>query len=206
MTLTLYCSLTSPYARRVRLAVLQLGLAEQVHEEVVDPFASPDVLLANNPLSKIPVLRDEGADIVLPDSRLILDYLLQRAGRRLPEADGDWQGARRLAIAEGLIDAAVAIVLENRRPESIRYPAQIDRQQAAITRCLAALAEAPPSETAFANADPLALTLATALGYLDFRLPWLGWRQNTPALAAWVDALAGDPAMRATRPPESPGP
>lgn len=201
MALTLYCSLTSPYARRVRLATRLLGMREEIHEEVVDPFSSPDVLLANNPLSKIPVLRgDDG--FVLPDSHLILSYLLEQQGHAMPAACGDWAEARRLAIVEGLIDASTSIVMENRRPESIRYPAQIDRQTAAIMRCLEALAE-PPAQDRFATAEPVPLSLATALAYLDFRLPWLQWRGEQPQLAEWLDALTGHAAMRETRPPDN---
>lgn len=201
MALTLYCSLTSPYARRVRLATRLLDMSEEIHEEVVDPFSSPAELLESNPLSKIPVLRgDDG--FVLPDSHLILSYLLEQQGRAMPAASGDWAEARRLAIVEGLIDASTSIVMENRRPESIRYPAHIDRQSAAIARCLQALAE-PPYPDRFDTAEPVALSLATALAYMDFRLPWLRWREQQPQLAQWLDALTDHPAMRDTRPPDS---
>jgi glutathione S-transferase len=200
MALTLYCSLTSPYARRVRLATRLLALSAEIREEIVNPFDSPAALLARNPLSKIPVLSDE-AGLLLPDSHLILSYLLQRTGLSMPAARGDWEQARQLVLAEGLTDASIAIVMENRRPESIRYPQQIDRQAAAITRCLDAVAT--PPDQAFERVDPIALSLASALAYLDFRLPWLQWRQQQPRLATWLDCLEEHAAMRETRPPES---
>lgn len=201
MALKLYCSLTSPYARRVRLATRLLNMSGDIEEEVVDPFSSPAELLDSNPLSKIPVLRgDDG--FVLPDSHLILSYLLEQRGRAMPAASGDWAEARLLAIVEGLTDASTSIVMENRRPESIRHPAHIDRQSAAITRCLQALAE-PPALDRFESAEPVPLSLATALAYMDFRLSWLQWREQQPKLAQWLDALTGHPAMQETRPPDN---
>lgn len=200
MPQTLYCSPTSPYARRVRLSTRLLGLSAEIEEHFIDPYASPTELLVSNPLSKIPVLR--GSDgLLLPDSRLIMSYLLRQKGQAMPDADGDWQAARNLVLAEGVIEAAVAIVMENLRPESIRYPAQIDRQRAIIARSLDALADEDFATQAFASGQPTAVTLASALAYLDFRLAWLCWRDAQPALAARLDALAEHPAMVATAPP-----
>ncbi|WCT74162.1 glutathione S-transferase N-terminal domain-containing protein [Sphingomonas naphthae] len=38
MSLTLYCSPTSPFARKVRIALIELGLHDRVEEIVVNPF------------------------------------------------------------------------------------------------------------------------------------------------------------------------
>src|SRR5689334_664548 len=73
----LYFSKTSPYARKVRIAIEELGLADQVEEIVADPFAPTAELLEANPLSKVPTLVTERNEAV-PDSRLILDYLSHR--------------------------------------------------------------------------------------------------------------------------------
>jgi len=136
----LYMSLTSPYARKVRVALIEQNAADQVEEVVVDPFEPPPELLAANPLSKIPTLITDRGE-ALPDSNLILDYLQSRyAGLApLPRGSQRWAMLRLRQLAEGVIDAAVATVVEKRRPESIVYAPYLDRQAAAIRRAIEVL-------------------------------------------------------------------
>src|SRR5690349_15322761 len=137
MQMKLYCSKTSPYARKVRIAIEELGLGDQVEEIVADPFNPPPELLEANPLSKIPTLVTEKGE-ALPDSALILDYLAHRKTglATLSRGAKRWETLRRMQIADGVIDAAVAIVTEKKRPESIHYIPFLDRQTATIRRAL----------------------------------------------------------------------
>lgn len=201
----LYCSLTSPYSRKVRVALHELGLQGKVEEIIVDPFSSgvaPEFLAAN-PLSKIPVLVTRKGQ-ALPDSNLILDYLLARnkggALAPLPKGSARWPVLRRQHVAEGVIDAAVAIVFEKRRPESIVFTSFIDRQAAAIRRAVQQLhveADLLSSE----QVSALEITAGVALAYLDFRLPWIEWRRGHEALAAWHQQFMQRPSMQQTAPP-----
>jgi glutathione S-transferase len=201
MKMKLYCSPTSPYARKVRVVAAELGLSDLIEEIAVDPHASPAELLAITPLSKIPVLVTERGE-VLPDSQLIIEYLLTR-GRGitgLPRGSKRWAALRRQVVAEGIIDAAVATVMEKRRPESIVYMATLDRQAALIKRALDTL----ESETA--NFEPEApsvveISVAVALGYLDFRLPYLEWRKGHEQLSQWYSEFAQRESMVASQPP-----
>ncbi|MCR9091121.1 glutathione S-transferase N-terminal domain-containing protein [Algiphilus sp.] len=200
----LYCNLTSPYARRVRVLLRVLGLEQAIQEEIVDPFTSPRNLIDRNPLSKIPVLVDGG--LTLPDSSLIMAHLLDQAGeeaQRWPARRGDWAAAAELTLAEGIIDAAVAIVMENRRPESIRFPEQIDRQTATIRRVLPRFENRIGAQggTASMAAD---ITLSVALAYLDFRVPWLAWREDHACLDTWLGERVTQAAMQTTKPPDGP--
>ena len=45
-----------------------------------------------------------------------------------------------------------------------------------------------------------ALTIACALGYLDFRFATEDWRKTRPKLAAWFAEIARRPSMQATEP------
>lgn len=97
MALTLYSSPTSPFARKVRIAILELGLADKVNEITINPFAADADYLVLNPLSKIPTLVTEDG-VVIPDSRHILDYVVapgSGAGRSLAASGGDPWAARR---------------------------------------------------------------------------------------------------------------
>jgi glutathione S-transferase len=101
------------------------------------------------------------------------------------------------ALADGMMDDAYANVMEGRRPAERQDAPAIQARSDALLRCVSAL------EVALANL-PAPLTLAhiaaaCALGYLDFRLPQLSWRDACPALAAWYADFVRRPALAATR-------
>lgn len=202
----LYSSLTSPYARKIRVLVRELGLADDVEEIPVDPFKPSADFLVTNPLSKLPVLETAAGD-TLPDSKLIADYLQSHSRRkiaRLPRGRERWATLRRAYLAEGILDAAVATVLEKRRPESIVYTGWLDRQADAIRRTLTALeseaqALLPPEQ----RPGMPEIGIGVALGYLNFRLPYLDWVPEHPQLDAWFRGFAQRPSMRETQPPDS---
>ena len=200
-TMKLYCSKTSPYSRKVRMAIEELGLANQVEEVIADPFNAPPELLAANPLSKIPTLITERGE-PLPDSQLILDYLSHRKSGLATLARGAkrWDVLRRTQIADGVIDAAVAIVMEKRRPESIHYIPFLDRQTATIRRALDLL-NADAGLMALQSPGLCEISCGAALGYLDLRLPYLEWRKGRDALANWYTVFAQRPSMQKTAPP-----
>lgn len=201
MPIKLFSSKTSPYARKVRVAIEELGLADQVEEANVDPFAPPPDLLAANPLSKIPTLVSERGE-ALPDSALILDYLQSRKSGLATLARGSkrWEVLRRTQIADGVIDAAVAIRMEKRRPESIHYIPFLDRQTAVIHRALDQL-NGEAGLLALQTPGVCEITAGVALGYLDFRLPYLEWRRDRDALANWYTVFSQRPSMQKTQPP-----
>ena len=84
----LFASLTSPYARKVRIALLEKRIDCQL--EVINPWDDSVALKGINPLGKVPtLLLDDGT--VLYDSRVIVEYLdaLSPVSKLLP---GDMQG------------------------------------------------------------------------------------------------------------------
>lgn len=198
----LYCSKTSPYSRKVRVAIEELRLSEQVEEVMTDPFAPPPEFLAANPLSRIPTLITDKGE-ALPDSNLIIEYLDAKYHglAPLPRGTKRWTAHRRQKIAEGIIDAAVATVLEKRRPESIIYHGFLDRQVAAIERSLELLNL--EANTLLVDEKPSVVEITTGVGlaYLDFRMPYLEWRKRHEALDRWFAEFARRPSMVKTQPP-----
>lgn len=197
----LFSSKTSPYSRKVRVAILELGIADQVEEIIADPFNPPPELLAANPLSKIPTLVTDRGE-ALPDSSLILEYLQSRHSgiAPLPRGSRRWAALRLQQIAEGTIDAAVATVLEKRRPESIVFTPFLDRQADAIRRSIELL-ELEAGSLSLQAPSVVEITAGVALAYLDFRMPYLEWRKNALQLAAWHAAFSERPSMQQTAPP-----
>lgn len=190
-------STTSPFARKVRAAAYECGLAERIRLILSNPWAPGSPVAADNPLGKIPVLiTDEGA--YLYDSRVICEYLDALAGGVLFPAAGAvrWTALRRQALADGIADAAVLRRLESLRPDGERSDAWLARQQAAVARALDVL-EGEVGD--FGQAPTIGtIAIACALGYLDFRFAADDWRRARPALAAWYAGFAARPSMAAT--------
>lgn len=202
MKMKLYLSLSSPYARKVRMVAHELGLADLVQEIVIDPWNAQADFLDINPLSKVPTLVTEKGE-ALPDSRLIVEYLLTR-GRglaALPRGAQRWTLLRRQQLAEGLVDAAVAMRIEKLRPPEFVYQGWIERQTAAINRALDALDLEAAELLHEGPIRTVEIAAGAALGYLDFRHAQLEWRQGRERLASWYFSFARRPCMLATQPP-----
>ena len=183
---------TSPYVRKIRVLAQERGISLPV--EAVAPHEDDPVLLRASAPGKVPVLvLDDGSS--LQDSRVICAYLETQAGHPAPP----FALQAREALAEAILDAAVQVVLERRRPEAVQSSAAIDRQVARIRRIVDVFeAQRPPL-----NADVPSLEqigVAVSLAYLDFRLPDVDWRAQRPGLTAWQATFERRPSMEATRP------
>jgi glutathione S-transferase len=200
--LTLRHSPASPFVRKVRIAASILGLEREITLENADTLSASDTVRQQNPLGKIPALIIEDGTTLF-DSRVILDYLDHRAGGgRIVPKDGTARfAAQRLqALADGIMDASILLIYENRfRPAEKHEAKWTDHQAGKVARGLAALEAAPPALGNPPNVGDIAV--ACALGYRDFRFNGT-WRNDHPRLVAWLDSFAAKvPAFAATKPP-----
>jgi glutathione S-transferase len=192
---------SSPFVRKVRIAVALLGFEAEVTLERADTTDPADSLRKINPLGKIPVLIVEDGSAIY-DSRVILEYLDERAGggKIVPRALKPRLDALRLqALSDGILDASVLTVYEGRyRKPEMHEPKWLDLQAGKVSRALAVLEAAPPPLDPVPNVGQIAL--ACALGYRDFRFGG-SWRSQHPRLVAWLDNFAARvPAFAATKP------
>jgi glutathione S-transferase len=202
MMMILRSAAPSPFGRKVRIAIALLGLDADVKVEPADVLDAGDSVRKQNPVGKIPVLLTEDGTAIY-DSHVILEYLDQRAGggRILPH---DWNArltALRLqALCDGILDALVLLVYEGRwRAADKHEPKWVAHQTDKVARALAVLEATPPAIDATPNVGQI--TLACALGYLDFRFAGR-WRSDYPQLVAWLDRFAAQvPAFAATAAP-----
>lgn len=196
----LFCSLTSPYVRKIRVAIRELELVEQVEEIVVDPWSDPAQLHAKNLLGKVPaLLTDDGS--TQPDSHLNLAYLfdLQREPCE-SSVTVDWNSARRAQLADGVIDAAVEMVVETKkRPSEYRWQGWLDRQQASIARTLDAL-EIEAAALQENEAGCTEINLACGLAYLDNRFLNVDRRDHRPDVMRWYSAFSRRASMLGIQP------
>ena len=193
---------SSPFGRKVRIALSLLGFDGDVKIEPADTTDVNDSVRAQNPLGKIPVLiAEDGAAYY--DSRVILDYLDDRAGggKIVPREPKARLAALRLqALCDGILDASILTIYETRwRKADAHEPKWLEHQAGKVTRALAALEAAPPAlEAGLPNVGQIAL--ACVLGYRDFRFGG-GWRGDHPRLVAWLDIFAARvPGYAATKP------
>lgn len=192
----LFFSKTSPYARKVLLVARQLGQIDDIETVPINPLEATDDFLTANPLSKVPtlVVEDEPA---LFDSRVIVEFLLDRAGMN-DAGRAKTEMLKRQALADGITDAALAIVMEKRRPESEQSSYWVERWLAAIDRGLAHLEDGAVNALEHWHFD--AMATASALDYLCFRLPEIDWQVKYPETAAWYKAACERDDMKATDP------
>jgi glutathione S-transferase len=202
MTMKLYASPTSPYARKARVLIHEKSMP--VEFVVEDPWTEDSPIIARNPLSKVPVL-EIGPDSYMFESVLVVHYLDHADGKSLAPRDpaGYWQSQWWQALGQGIIDAGIARILETRRPEEKQMPEKMAREEARIARAID-LAEKTMKENAefllgnrFGLAD---IVMGVAMQYTDFRYPH-DWRSRAPKLSKWLSGVAARPSFVETLPP-----
>jgi glutathione S-transferase len=193
---------TSPFVRKARIALTE----KRIEYEFVlaNPFDPAAQIAQWNPLGKVPVLLiDDGAAIY--DSSVIVEYLdtISPVGRLIPEPGRQRIQVKRWeALADGLLDAATLVVLEQRRPAKQQSREWVERHNTKVNEALRATAH-DLGERAWCAGDSYTLAdiaLGCALGYLDFRFPDAGWRTQYPNLARHADKLFKRPPFQATAP------
>ncbi len=194
----LYYSPTSPYVRKVVACAIILGLDGRIERHGTNPHLSPDDLVADNPLSKVPCLvTDDGVSLF--GSQLICEYL-DSVGDELQlfPARGAprWRALKLQSLGDGILDAAVPLRGELARPQESARDAQMARYRDAIGRAVETLERDPPHR----HVDIGSITAACALGYLDFRFPSHPWRPGHPKLTAWYEPFARNKGLTETVP------
>jgi glutathione S-transferase len=199
----LYTSPTSPYSRKVRVALNEKKIECEFIDE--NPYIPETAVPHFNPLGKIPVLvLDDGT--ALYDSRVIVEYLdtVSPVSRLIPEPSRQRIAVRRWeALADGICDGANLIVREQKRPVKQQSKDWIDRQFQKIRRGVQELAK-DLGDNSWCHGEAYSLAdIATgcALGYLDLRHPTIDWRGSYPNLLKLADKLAKRPSFAETAPP-----
>ena len=198
----LTASLTSPYARKVRILLEEKRIE---YELVVDaPWETDGGMPALNPLGKVPVLESDDGEIFY-DAPMIEGFIeaIERPPHFIPE---DGMAAVRVrhteALADGILDAAVLAHLETLRPADVREQERIDRQKIKIDRAMELLEREIGSGNWF-EGDRMTMAdiaVGVALDYVDLRIPDHDWRERYPGLTAFAARIGTRKSFAATRP------
>jgi RNA polymerase-associated protein len=185
--LTLYDATRCPYCARVRIALAEKAIPYDVH--AIDLSDRPAWLYAKNPTGKVPVIEEDDG-LVLPESRVIMEYL----DERFPDPPLQPADAAERALAKVLLE----------RFEDFSgpyYDLYFDRPGGSAERVYEELArlEAILAGQPFLSGRAYGLT---DIGYV----PWifrcetrlgLDVRGRYPVIAEWLARLEERPAIAA---------
>ena len=195
---------TSPFVRKVMVTALETGLADRIEKipTAVAPTKLNDEVARENPLVKVPALTiDDG--VVLYDSPVICEYLDSlHGGTKLFPAAGPqrWFALRQQALGDGILEAAILARYESIRPKEVQWADWIDAQLRKVRGAIAALEQEVGQGLLRGPLTIGSITVACALGYLDFRYAHEKWRERAPALGRWYDDIANRPSLKQTMP------
>lgn len=193
---------TSPFVRKVRIVLAEKKID---YEFAIDsPWLGDSQVQSINPLGKIPVLLLDD-ETPLFDSRVIVEHIdnVTPNNKLFPAPNRERTDVKRWeAVADGICDAAANAFLEGKRPESLQSYDWIARQHGKIARSLEFMAE-ELGEKAYCQGTHISLAdlaVGTALGYLCFRFPHIGWQETHPNLAKLYAKLMLRPSFAETVP------
>jgi len=192
MTRRLYATLRSPFARKVRIALLEKELPFQLIE--VDLSNRSADFVAASPLGKVPVLVDEDGTRVF-DSTVICEYLEDRYPQ--PSLLGNDHVTRLKhraldELADTVGEQAVKLFYSERESAAGLNKAKRGLEQALDELEQRVSSGAVPAEFGLGHA-----AVISALAYLGYRLG-SAEIDKRPALAAWTAALSSRPSVQAT--------
>ncbi|MGA2291719.1 glutathione S-transferase family protein [Bradyrhizobium sp.] len=194
----------SPFARKVRIAAIELGLIDSIElvPATVVPGQPNEEYSRITPLKKLPVLILDNGEVVL-DSYVIVEYLDELAGGgKLIPASGEarWKVKSDHSLLQGMLDSMLLCRYEKMvRPEPLRWQAWADDHW---NRAWAGMARFEANAEALARPfDIVQIGLTCVLGYADFRFADCGWRKAYPKLDAFHDKVLTRPSVKVSLPP-----
>ena len=196
----LYCSANSPYARKVRVVIHELGLVDQVELIDTDPRDPDNGFREINPLSKIPALIANSGDLII-DSPVICEYLndIYGQGRLLNnEPAKGWKMRSLIGLSDGTLDAGMAIRVEGLRPAHLQSEDWVNAQIATAKRGIARLEQ--ELEYYAQGVNLVAISVACTLQWLCFRYGHVDWLGPHPRLSQWLSQFGERPSMKITAP------
>src|SRR4051794_40402433 len=111
---TIFMSPRSPFARRVRLALRELGIRHE--ESHLDVLKAPPELILRNPLQRVPAV-ELASGQVLFESALILELLHESHPSRLFPRESKVELLLWGALAAGVCEKIVERYFDTMRPE-----------------------------------------------------------------------------------------
>jgi len=204
VTMKLTYSPASPFARKVRIAAIELDLVDRIEfvPTAVVPGQPNDEYSRITPLKKIPVMILDNGEVIL-DSYVIVEYLDELAGgNKLIPASGAarWKVKSEHSMLQGMLDSMLLCRYEAMvRPEALRWKAWSDDHWHRAWMGMARFEQQP--DLLARPFDIVSIGLTCVLGYADFRFADCGWRKAYPKLDAFHQKMLERDSVRISVPP-----
>ena len=199
MTMTLYVTPTSPYARMARIAAIEKGLKAQVDVVAAQTRTTDSPYYRVSPSGRVPCLvRPDQAN--LEDSTLICAYFdALGSGPRIvhPYETADWDYGRLETMARSYLDGLSVLAREVRRPTGEQSPTIVAHEKARAARMADEWEREIGNPLMAGELNMPQLTLICALGSA-MRLADCNPYEGRPALEAWGRAMMKRPSVVAT--------
>ena len=191
----LYISAASPFARKCSIMARETKIISQIQEIALAPLDNPQELLAANPIAQVPaLLLNDGRAII--NSPLICDYLNQIAPQPISNSLDD---KRLESFSDGIMEMAVKIAFERRKPTELQSDYWIERWKSNIIRAME-MVEGEFKNSFESETNIGQIALVCALSYIEFRHQETEWKQYHPNLVKLQDKLEARASFAETRP------
>jgi glutathione S-transferase len=194
----------SPFARKVRIAAIELGLIDKIEfvPTAVVPGQANDEYMRINPLKKLPALILDNGDVVI-DSYVIVEYLdeLAGGGKLIPTSGPNrWKVKSDHSLLQGMLDSMLLCRYERMvRPQGLQWQAWSDDHWNRAWRGMARFDK--QADVLSRPLDIVQIALTCVLGYADFRFADCGWRKAYPGLDAFHERMLSRPSVKISIPP-----
>ncbi|MGY4367489.1 glutathione S-transferase [Bradyrhizobium sp. LB1.3] len=193
----------SPFARKVRIAAIELGLIDKIEftPAAVAPGTANEDYSRITPLKKLPVLITNDGDVIL-DSYVIVEYLNEMVGGSLIPDYGPrrWQAKTNHSLLNGMLDSMLLCRYEKMvRPQGLQWQAWSDDHWNRAWTGMARFENMP--DVLDGPFDISQIGLVCVLGYADFRFADCGWRKAYPKLDAFHQKMLERPSVKISVPP-----
>jgi glutathione S-transferase len=196
-------SAASPFARKVRIAAIELGLIDKIQlVPVTVKVGEPNEEYSKiTPLKKLPVLILDDGEVIL-DSYVIVEYLNELAGGGLIPEYGPtrWRVKSDHSLLQGMLDSMLLCRYENvMRPQGLHWKAWHDDHW---NRVWTGMARFEARDDLLSGPLTIAqIALVCVLGYADFRFADCGWHKNYPKLERFHQKMLERPSVKVSMPP-----
>jgi glutathione S-transferase len=198
----LYISPGSPYARIVRIVVIEKKLSDKVEVIVAKTRTTDSPYYQINPSGRVPHLVCAD-DLALEDSGLISSYLDHLEGHptfALPEGTPGLEARRIEALVRSTLDGLAVLGREKWRPVNEQSPKIVLHETDRAKRLLNLWEQQLNHPLFHGQLNMVQIVFGCTLGFADL-IPEFSWRSNYPKLLSWFEALSARPSFLETKPP-----